>query len=95
MKRIYVGNLSPLTTAAELQNNFERFGKVQKLGMISELATGKPLGFAFVLMKDDGEGEAAIHQLNQHRLNGRPLDVREALPPNQRSAAELKIKARA
>ena len=94
MKRIYVGNLSPLTTAAELQNNFERFGKVQKLGMISELATGKPLGFAFVLMKDDREGDDAIHQLNQHHLNGRPLDVREALPPNERSAADLKIKAR-
>ena len=94
MKRIYVGNLSPLTTTAQLRNNFERFGKVQKLGIISELATGKPLGFAFVLMKDDREGDDAIHQLNRTSLNGRPLDVREALPPAERSSADLKIKQR-
>ena len=77
-----------------MQNNFERFGKVQKLGMISELATGRPLGFAYVLMKDDREGDDAIHQLNRKSLNGRPLDVREALPPQERNAAELRIKAR-
>ncbi|HEV2113837.1 MAG TPA: RNA-binding protein [Terriglobales bacterium] len=81
MKRIYVGNLSSQTTAAQLQVKFEKYGTVQKAGLVCEGITGKPLGFAFVLMGDDREGDTAIHELHRRRIGGQAWDVREAVPP--------------
>ena len=81
MKRIYVGNLNLLTKADQVQALFESFGSVLKAGIICDRNSGESLGFAYVLMSNDVEGNEAIQQLNGVKLDGRPLDVQEALPP--------------
>lgn len=86
MKKIYVGNLSLLTSGAEVQAWFESYGKVFRAGVLHHPETGESKGFGYVLMKDDHEANAAIQDLNGKTLNGRRIDVQEALPPEQREA---------
>lgn len=82
MKRIYVGNLNLLTKADQVQALFESFGSVLKAGLICDRNSGESRGFAYVLMSNDVEGNEAIQQLNGINLDGRPLDVQEAFPPD-------------
>lgn len=84
MKRIYVGNLNLLTDANQVQTLFESYGKVLKAGIVRNRDSGASLGFAYVLMSNDNEGNEAIQRLNGESLDGRPIDVQEALPPEAR-----------
>jgi RNA recognition motif-containing protein len=92
MKKIYVGNLGSLTSADQLQALFEGYGKVLKSGILCNHTTGEPLGFAYVVMSDDNEGNDAIQDLNGASLNGRLIDVREALPPEERDKNEKRFR---
>jgi RNA recognition motif-containing protein len=85
MKRIYVGNLNAVTTAGHLEHLFQQYGKVNKAGIICDSETGQSRGFAFILMGNDREGDTAIQNLNHTSVDGRALDVKEALPPEERS----------
>jgi RNA recognition motif-containing protein len=84
MKKIYVGNLSFGTTEAELKGMFEAHGPVQAVNVITEQGTGRPRGFAFVEMTNDGDAEKAIAVLNGKDVGGRPLTVNEARPQRER-----------
>ena len=77
---IYVGNLSYDVTEDELWREFEAFGKVASVNIISDKYTGRPRGFAFVEMVSKSEGEAAINGLNGKTLKERTLAVSEARP---------------
>lgn len=98
MKRIYVGNLNLLTGANHVQRLFESYGSVLKTGIIRNRNGGESLGFAYVLMSNDTEGNEAIQELNGAMLDGRPMDVQEALPLAQRGNEKrfhgLKLRAR-
>ena len=83
MKRIYVGNLNPATTAELLESLFGSFGTVKKAGIICDPESGRSKGFGFVLMKNDLEGDDAINQLNRKSVDGSQLDVKEAVPATQ------------
>ena len=50
------------------------------LGSITDRATGRSKGFAFVDMPDDQEALAAIEALNGQEIDGRTLRVNEARP---------------
>jgi RNA recognition motif-containing protein len=77
---IYVGNLSFNTTESELQSEFEAYGSVSKVSIISDRETGRPRGFAFVEMSNDSEARAAIEGLNGKEIGGRNVTVNEARP---------------
>jgi len=79
-RKLYVGNLPYETGEAELQELFTRFGSVESVNVMRDLATGRARGFAFVEMATDAEAEAAIEGLNQSQLGGRSLTVNEARP---------------
>ena len=83
MKRIYVGNLNPATTADVLESLFESFGTVKKAGIICDPVSGRSKGFGFVLMENDREGDDAIHKLNEKSVHGSVLDVKEAVPATE------------
>jgi len=78
--KLYVGNLSFSTTEEALQNEFSTFGQVEEVAVISDRDTGRPRGFAFVTMNNDGEARAAIESLNGTELDGRTITVNEAQP---------------
>jgi len=78
--RIYVGNLSYEVTEQDLRQEFEAFGGVDSVSVITDKYSGRPKGFAFVEMASKSEGETAITELNGKILNERTIVVNEARP---------------
>jgi cold-inducible RNA-binding protein len=84
-QKIYVGNMSFDTTEERLQELFGAHGQVVSVNVITDRATGRPRGFAFVEMADDAAAQAAIAALNGQNIDGRQLTVAVA-KPMERSA---------
>jgi len=76
-KRLYVGNLPFEATREEVRAAFEAHGTVYEVSLITDRETGRPRGFGFVEMDDDG-ARAAIEALDQKDFRGRNLQVNEA-----------------
>ncbi len=81
---IYVGNLSFDETESSLEAAFAAHGEVASARMITDRESGRPRGFGFVEMPNQGEAEAAISALNGKDMNGRTLTVNEAKPREER-----------
>jgi cold-inducible RNA-binding protein len=75
---IYIGNMSAVTTEAQLRQAFERFGSVAVVNIIRDKKNGQSRGFAFVEMSTGDEAAAAISGLNGEDLDGCTLTVGEA-----------------
>ena len=84
MKRIYVGNLSYRTSENEIRQQFEKFGTVNQVNIITDRETGRSKGFAFVEMQNDNEAEDAIQAMNGVEMGDRALAVNEARPQEPR-----------
>ena len=78
--KIYVGNLSYEVTEEELRQEFQAFGEVESVSVITDKYSGRPKGFAFVEMPTASEAQAAISELNGKILKERTLNVNEARP---------------
>jgi len=78
-KKVYVGNLSFQTSESDVRSEFETFGSVESVNLITDRDTGRSKGFAFVVMSE-GDANKAIEQLNGSQLNGRAITVNEAKP---------------
>jgi RNA recognition motif-containing protein len=78
--KIYIGNLSYEVTEEELQQEFEAFGDVTSVSIITDKYSGRPKGFAFVEMAAKSEAEAAITGLSGKMLKDRTIMVNEARP---------------
>jgi RNA recognition motif-containing protein len=78
--KIYVGNLDYKVTEFSVRRLFEPFGELEDVAMATDKETGKPRGFAIVMMRDHTEGHTAITGVQGRRLMGRPLVVNEAVP---------------
>ena len=78
--KLYVGNLSFQTSAADLEELFGQVGTVESANVIEDRETGRSRGFGFVEMSSKEEGEAAIAQFNGKDVGGRSLTVNEAKP---------------
>jgi RNA recognition motif-containing protein len=76
--KIYAGNLAYDVTKEELQKEFEAFGKVESVSMITDRDTGKSKGFAFIEMPVLSEGQAAVAGLNGKSIKERALVVNPA-----------------
>ncbi|XP_026175952.1 RNA-binding protein 4.1-like isoform X2 [Mastacembelus armatus] len=67
MVKIFVGNLACSTTADELRELFEKYGKVSECDIVKN--------YGFVHMNNMSEAEEAIRNLNQCELHGWPMNV--------------------
>lgn len=76
--RLYVGNLSWRTTAADLGRHFQQFGAVQDC-VIPLDSAGRSRGYGFVELDDDGAA-AAMKALDGSDFEGRPIIVRPQNP---------------
>jgi RNA recognition motif-containing protein len=82
---IYVGNLSYETNEEDLQNAFSEFGEVVSVKIIKDQYSGRSKGFGFVEMPDRTEANAAIADLNNKELKGRPINVNMAKPRSNKT----------
>jgi RNA recognition motif-containing protein len=83
VKNIYVGNLPFSATEEEVRELFAQYGNVESVKLISDRETGRPRGFGFVEMDDEG-ADAAIEALNGFEMGGRSMRVNEAKPRERR-----------
>lgn len=78
-KKLFVGNLSFQTTEDDLRSEFEQFGAVESVAIITDRDTGRSKGFGFVEMSEE-DANKAISAMSGKELNGRVLTVNEAKP---------------
>ncbi len=82
--KLYVGNLPFSTSEEALNEAFGQCGAVSSVKIITDKATGRSKGFAFVEMSTDEEAQKAIDTLNGTELDGRSLKISEARPQEPR-----------
>jgi RNA recognition motif-containing protein len=77
---LFVAGLPYDVDDAELEEIFEKFGKVVSAKISIDRETGKSRGFGFVTMENDEDGKDAIELLNDIQLgrSKKPLVVKQA-----------------
>lgn len=75
---IYVGNLSYDMTEDQLKAEFEKYGKVNSVRLVTNRYNGRSKGFGFVQMPNRAEAEKACEELNDHEVLGRKIKCNEA-----------------
>ena len=73
--KLYVGNLSTLTTEDTLWNLFSQMGTVVSVDLIKDRVSGRSKGFAFIVMSNLAEAEKAIEVFNAHSLDDSQISV--------------------
>jgi RNA recognition motif-containing protein len=76
--KIFVAGLPYDLDDAELEEIFEKFGKVVSAKVVMDKETGKSKGFGFVDMPNEVEAKDAIESLNDISLGKKPLIVKQA-----------------
>lgn len=76
--KIFVAGLPYDLDDAELEEIFEKFGKIVSAKVAMDRETGKSKGFGFVEMLNDDEAKEAIEGLNDISLGKKPLVVKQA-----------------
>lgn len=74
---VFVGNLAFKAGANDLRELFEEYGEVQGVRVMTDRATRRPKGFAFVEMDKKG-AKAAIADLDGSEFFGRDIKVNHA-----------------
>jgi RNA recognition motif-containing protein len=82
-KNLYIGNLPFTSTESEVSELFSQYGTVETVRLITDRDTGRPRGFGFVEMDDEG-ADQAIKELDGTDLGGRNIRVNEARPREER-----------
>ena len=82
--KLFVGNLDFKVTENDLQDAFAAYGTVVEANLITDRATGRPRGFAFVTMSTAEEAQKAIEGLNGKDMGGRALNVNVAREREER-----------
>jgi len=86
-KKLYVGNLPFSATEDEIRTLFGECGTVDTVELLTDRETGRPRGFGFVQMDDDGAVKA-IETLDGQEMGGRQLRVNEAKERTERPRRE-------
>ena len=76
--KIFVAGLPYDLDDAELEEIFEKFGKVASAKVVMDKETGKSKGFGFVDMPNEAEAKDAIENLNDISLGKKPMIVKQA-----------------
>jgi len=94
--KLYVGNLSPITTAEDLRLLFATAGRVVSVELIKDKITRKSKGFAFVEMISQGDAGKAVSEFNGYRLDQRRIKVmvaRKSNPQPKRKIGYIEYKS--
>ena len=76
--KLFIGNLSKDASSDELGTLFSEVGFVQSCLVVTDPASGRSKGYAFIQMKTQEAAEAAKAKFQGHALRGQPLNVVDA-----------------
>ncbi|MDH5600306.1 MAG: hypothetical protein OEY78_03265 [Gammaproteobacteria bacterium] len=74
---VFIGNLAFKASAKDLRELFEEYGDIHNVRVMTDRATRRPKGFAFVEMDKKG-AKAAIAELDGSEFFGRDIKVNYA-----------------
>lgn len=80
MNRIYVGNLPFSVTQEKLKELFASYGEIVEATIITNKFSGRSKGFGFITFGEETSVEKAVSEMNKKEVEGRELNVKEALP---------------
>ncbi|GMT32376.1 hypothetical protein PFISCL1PPCAC_23673, partial [Pristionchus fissidentatus] len=86
-KRLYVSGVKDDHTEASLTDYFSKFGTVEKVDIVTDKATGKIRGFAFVNFDDHDPVDQCILQ-KSHQVGGYRCDVKKGLTKDEMAKAQ-------
>jgi RNA recognition motif-containing protein len=81
--KLYVGNLAPNVSEADLRLLFGRVGAVTEVHLVLDPTTHQSRGHAFVTMATPELAAAALSEFHCWNLEGRYITVTEARPPQE------------
>lgn len=90
MFKIYVGNLDPRVTIAQVREIFSPFATIEDAVLVSDQKTGKLKGFAIVMIRDEEIGRAAVKATQGKRLLGKTLTINEVMKKGAAAAKAAK-----
>ena len=73
--KLYVGNLSPYITEADLTKLFMQAGTVTSVALMLDRETHRSKGFAFIFMSNHAEAEMALEMFDGCNMDGLNLRV--------------------
>jgi hypothetical protein len=76
--KLFVGGLSSETTAADLRSAFAKFGELVDVAVVSDRATNRSRGFAFVSYATSTAADSAMKEMNGVELDGSTIRVNRA-----------------
>jgi len=82
-KEVFVKNLAPAVTAADLREIFSEVGRVESVRVPINRESGRNRGFGFVELANEEAAALALANLNGRKLLGTPLIVRAFLTRDQ------------
>lgn len=89
--KVYVGNLPFSMGFTELKELFSSCGEVTDSIVIVNKYTGRSKGFGFVTFAKKDSAQKAISEMNGKEIKGRKINVRPAMPIEERKDRNDKI----
>ncbi|XP_018581349.1 heterogeneous nuclear ribonucleoprotein A1 isoform X2 [Scleropages formosus] len=93
VKKIFVGGIKEDTEEHHLRDYFDQFGKIEVIEIMTDRATGKKRGFAFVTFDDHDSVDRIVIQ-KYHTVNGHNCEVRKALSKQEMTSAGMNMRGR-
>lgn len=78
--KIFIAKLNFSTNSEDLEQLFEKYGKVKSAKVIVDKESGKSKGYGFVEMDNYNDGAKAIEELDGTSVGGREIVVKQAEP---------------
>jgi len=80
--KLLIRNLDRSTTAEELSQLFQGYGKVQSCNLVIDKVSGVSKGFGFIEMPMVGEAKAAMKNINNKTIGNNKVRVKKAEDKN-------------
>ncbi|KAL4655567.1 heterogeneous nuclear ribonucleoprotein A1 isoform X1 [Arapaima gigas] len=93
VKKIFVGGIKEDTEEHHLRDYFDQFGKIEVIEIMTDRASGKKRGFAFITFDDHDSVDRIVIQ-KYHTVNGHNCEVRKALSKQEMTSAGMNMRGR-